>query len=296
MAHPQVGLFALGTTAHAYLEFDLTAGASADQLVATAAAISTAHDSTTGVNLVVGFRPELWASTRPQAALTATASFTEPIVGPDGFTMPATQHELLVWVAAAERDRTFDVTAGIGETLGSLATLVDESHGWPYQHHRDLTGFIDGTENPTAAEAPGLILVPDHEPAAGGTVLLVQRWEHDYAAWTALSDAEQERVIGRTKPDSIELDDRPSASHAARTDQDEFGKIFRRNTAYGTLHHHGTMFVGFSATQRPLDAMLRSMAGLDGDRDALTGYATPLTGAYYFVPSFDDLVEAQAPS
>src|SRR5262249_38242437 len=103
-------------------------------------------------------------------------------------------------------------------------------------------------------------------------------------------DSEQERVIGRTKPDSIELDDRPTTSHAARTDQDEFGKIFRRNTAYGTESHHGTMFVGFSATQRPLDAMLRGMAGEGGERDALTRFATPLTGSYYVVPSFDDLV------
>jgi putative iron-dependent peroxidase len=33
--------------------------------------------------------------------------------------------------------------------------------------------------------------------------------------------------------------------------------------------------------------MLESMAGLSGPRDALTRYTTPLTGAYYFVPSVD---------
>jgi hypothetical protein len=37
MAHPQVGLFALGTSAHAYLEFDLTSEALAERLVTTAA-------------------------------------------------------------------------------------------------------------------------------------------------------------------------------------------------------------------------------------------------------------------
>jgi putative iron-dependent peroxidase len=37
--------------------------------------------------------------------------------------------------------------------------------------------------------------------------------------------------------------------------------------------------------------MLESMAGLgpSGVRDALTRYTTPLTGAYYFVPSTDAL-------
>jgi putative iron-dependent peroxidase len=36
--------------------------------------------------------------------------------------------------------------------------------------------------------------------------------------------------------------------------------------------------------------MLASMAGIDGPRDALTRYTTPLTGSYYFVPSAPALV------
>jgi len=97
-------------------------------------------------------------------------------------------------------------------------------------------------------------------------------------------------VIGRRKLDSVELDDKPSDSHVASTDQDRFGKIFRRNTPYGTVTDHGTMFVGFSSEQRPLVAMLESMAGLaDGNRDALTRYTRALTGAYYFVPSTESL-------
>jgi porphyrinogen peroxidase len=122
-------------------------------------------------------------------------------------------------------------------------------------------------------------------------VLLLQRWAHDSAVWTQLPVADQQAVIGRRKQDSIELSDRPDSSHVARTDQDEFGTIFRRNTPYGSVLDHGTMFVGFSATQRPLAAMLESMAGITtGERDALTNYTRPLTGAYYFVPAVDDLV------
>jgi porphyrinogen peroxidase len=81
----------------------------------------------------------------------------------------------------------------------------------------------------------------------------------------------------------------------ARTDQDEFGHIFRRNTPYGWVSEHGTVFVGFSAEQGPLARMLDSMAGKDGVRDALTRFATPLTGAYYFVPSADDLLVFASP-
>jgi len=101
---------------------------------------------------------------------------------------------------------------------------------------------------------------------------------------------EQERVIGRTKDESVELAEQPPDSHVARTDQERFGDIFRRNTPYGCVTDHGTMFVGLSAEQRPQAAMLESMVGLtDGVRDALTRYTSPLTGAYYFVPSTQDL-------
>jgi porphyrinogen peroxidase len=100
----------------------------------------------------------------------------------------------------------------------------------------------------------------------------------------------QEQAIGRTKLDSTELADRPNDSHVATTDQDRFGKIFRRNMPYGTVTDHGTMFVGFSSDQIRLSAMLESMAGLTGGvPDALTGYTRPLTGAYYFVPSIAGL-------
>jgi putative iron-dependent peroxidase len=166
---------------------------------------------------------------------------------------------------------------------------------WPYRHDRDLTGFVDGTENPSLIDAPEVVCIPEGQPGAGGTVLLLQKWLHDTAQWESLSVHDQEQAMGRTKADSIELDDKPETSHVARTDQDTFGHIFRRNMPFGTTTRHGTMFVGFCARQRPLSGMLESMAGLtNGVRDALTRYTHPLTGAYYFVPSTERLREAGA--
>jgi len=196
----------------------------------------------------------------------------------------------VLWISGSAYDVVFDVARAAIAELRPLASVAEETSSWPYRHDLDLTGFIDGSENPTLVEASELILVPAGEPGAGGAVLLLQKWVHDASAWESLAVEEQEKVIGRTKPGSVELDDRPEDSHVARTDQDEFGHIFRRNMPYGTVTDHGTMFVGFAATRRPLEAMLGSMAGLTtGTRDALTRFTTPLTGAYYFVPSTEAL-------
>jgi porphyrinogen peroxidase len=196
----------------------------------------------------------------------------------------------VLWLSGSAYDVVFDMAREAIAALAAVASVAEESSSWPYRHDRDLTGFIDGSENPSLIDAPEVAVIPDGAPGAGGTILLLQKWSHDVTAWESLAVAQQEQVIGRRKDDSVELDDKPADSHVSRTDQDEFGKIFRRNMPYGTVVDHGTMFVGFSAEQRPLTTMLESMAGLtNGVRDALTRYTRPLTGAYYFVPSIDGL-------
>lgn len=295
MAIPQTGIFALGTLAHAYLELDLADGADPRALVTAVAGLSEPRTTLGGVNLVTGVRPELWADVAPSGAPSGVSSFTQPVVGRDGYTMPATQHDLLLWVAGGSYDVVFDAAIMMIAALQSVSVLADETAGWSYHRDLDLTGFIDGTENPSLSVAPAKVLIPDGAPGAGGSVLLLQKWVHDAPAWTSLPVAEQERAMGRRKSDGVELADKPETSHVARTDQDEFGTIFRRNTPFGTVRDHGTMFVGFSARQQYLAAMLDSMAGVSGERDDLTRYTRPLTGAYYFVPSLDDLAALTPP-
>jgi putative iron-dependent peroxidase len=249
-----------------------------------------------GINLVAGFKPELWQAVVPDESPAGLEGFNDPVVGTDGFTMPTTQHDAVLWLSGSAYDVIFDTARAAINALSGLASIAEETSSWPYRHDLDLTGFIDGTENPTLLEASDVVLVPDGSPGAGGTVLLLQKWAHDATAWESLPIEAQEAVIGRRKLDSIELDDKPADSHVARTDQDEFGKIFRRNMAYGTVTDHGTMFVGFSRERAPLQTMLQSMAGLvSGTRDALTQFTSPLTGAYYFVPSAAALLRLSAP-
>ena len=289
MRTPQGGIFALGTASHAYLEFAAVPGRAAE-LVAAIAALREPRTTMGGVNLVVGFRPSLWVEVVPDDAPPDVSDFDRELVGPDGFAMPATQHDAVLWLSGSAYDVVFEVARNAIAELRDVGAVVEETSSWPYMHDRDLTGFIDGTENPSLIDAPEFALVPESEPGGAGTVLLLQKWEHNVREWESLSVTEQEAVIGRLKPDSTEIEDKPENSHVASTDQDRFGKIFRRNMPYGTVTNHGTMFVGFSADQKRLSDMLASMAGLgDGPRDALTRYTRVLTGAYYFVPAADSL-------
>ena len=290
MALPQPGIFAVGTASHAYVELDLTAAADPVAAVGVLADLAERETTMAANNVVAGVRPEVWGRVSPGTMPEGLTGFEADVVGADGFAMPATQHDLALWFAAASYDVVFDATLDALRRLAAYAAPASELRGWSYHRDRDLTGFEDGTENPTLASAPGYALVPDGLPGAGGSVLLLQQWVHDTASWWALDDEAQGEVIGRTKRDSIELDPKPETSHAARTDQDDFGHVLRRNTAYGTVGDHGTVFVGFASSKAPLNAMLESMAGVDGPRDALTRYTTPLTGAYYWVPPTSDLV------
>jgi putative iron-dependent peroxidase len=291
----QSGIFALGTGSHAYLEFDLKPASAPLDMIRAIASLREPSITTGGVNMVVGFRPELWASVSPDQIPAHVEGFNRPVQGVEGFSMPATQHDLWLWVAGHAYERIFDAAREAISALAASTTLIDETHGWTYKDNRDLTGFIDGTENPSLEVAPEVVLVPDGSPGAGGSVVLVQKWVHDSTTWEALPVREQEKAIGRTKDDSTELPEevRGPHSHVSRNVIEEHGEeqhIFRRNTPFGTPAVHGTMFVGFSADQHRLARMLDRMAGVeDGIRDTLTYYTTAVTGAYYFVPSVQAL-------
>ena len=290
MCTPQTGIFALGTSSHAYLEFDILDAKKRKRFASTISAIREPRTTTGGVNFVIGFRPELLSDIVPDDVPPGVEGFNNEIQGTEGFVMPSTQHDALVWLSGSAYDVIFDMARSVIHDLAGQASLVEETSSWPYRHDRDLTGFIDGSENPTLLDAPIAALLPEGVPGAAGSVLLLQKWKHKVAEWEALPVEQQERIMGRTKVDSIEFENKPSDSHVARTDQDEFGNIFRRNMPYGTVDDHGTMFVGFSADQKRLSRMLDSMAGIiTGTRDALTRFTQPLTGSYYFVPSVESL-------
>jgi porphyrinogen peroxidase len=300
---PQFGIFAVGTSAHSFLEFTIRPDTTPLDLVRAVAELEEPHTTVGGVNIVVGVRPSIWARVASDQVPEHATDFSGPLIGVEGFTMPATQQDVWVWVAGAGHDLVFDVANDIVTTLRPVAEPATEVTGWSYRHSRDLTGFEDGTENPPLSRAADVAIVPAGQPGEGSSMVLVQQWVHKATAWNNLDVPTQERVIGRTKPDSIELDEniQPAESHVSRTViENENGnelKIFRRNVPYGTVAEHGTMFVGFTSDPPRMNRMLQRMAGNeDGIRDNLTRYATPLTGAYYVVPATEALHAFSTPA
>jgi porphyrinogen peroxidase len=295
VATPQPGVFALGTRSHFHLEFDVRPGASDDAVGHCLARLHAAIGAAGGSNLVVGAGSALWRRISPGDAPPGLRPF-DPVGNPSGRHAPATQHDIWVWLHGTGEDAVLDSARRVHDTLDPVATLAVEVPAFAYRDSRDLTGFIDGTENPPVEDALAVAVVAEG-PGAGGSFAIAQQWRHDLEAFGRLTVAEQEGVIGRTKPDSIELDDavKPPTAHIARVvvedDEGEELEIYRRSTPWGTVRAHGLYFIAFSADLERFDLMLARMFATSGDglHDRLTEFTAPLSGSYYFAPSLESL-------
>ncbi|HME05143.1 MAG TPA: Dyp-type peroxidase domain-containing protein, partial [Solirubrobacteraceae bacterium] len=100
---PQFGIFAQGTHAHHFLEFDLEPGVTPSEAMAAFRLLRTPDVSAGGVNLVVAFGSDLWRGVAPSMAPDDLAQF-QPIDGRDDRRVPATQHDAWLWISGAEPD------------------------------------------------------------------------------------------------------------------------------------------------------------------------------------------------
>jgi porphyrinogen peroxidase len=300
---PQFGIFAQGTIAHAFVEWDLRPDVDMTEAARVLGRLRGPTVSAGGVNLVVAFGSELWRALAPDQVPDGLGPF-QRIGTLGGHHAPAAQHDLWLWINGSSQDIVFEHTQAAARAITEVAELASEQVAFVHRDSRDLTGFIDGTANPAIADAPAAALVADGQPGAGGSHVLAMRWVHDLDAFEALSIEEQERVIGRTKASSIELEDeaKPPTAHIARVEiEDEAGNelpIYRRSVPYGTVAEHGLYFVAFSADRSRFDTMLGRMFGTDGDgrHDRLTDFSRPVSGAYYYAPPQNLLAELAIPS
>jgi putative iron-dependent peroxidase len=213
---------------------------------------------------------------------------------------PATPGDLLFHIRAAYQDQCFELAGQIMTVLDGAATVVDEVHGFKYFEMRDLLGFVDGTENPTGADAEAAVLIGDEDPDfRGGSYVIVQKYLHNLKAWNALTVEQQELAVGRTKLDDIELPDakKPANAHLVlNVIEDEDGnelQILRDNMPFGTIgaQEFGTYFIGYAKTPAVTELMLRRMfIGVpEGTHDRLLDFSTAVTGGLFFTPTSDFL-------
>ena len=218
----------------------------------------------------------------------------------------ATPGDLLFHIRAEQMGLCFEFATHVMKRLAGAVTVCDEVHGFRYFDDRDLLGFVDGTENPTGQAAAAAAITGGEDPGfAGGSYLIVQKYTHDMGAWNRLTVEEQEKAIGRTKLDDIELPDdvKPANSHVAvNTITEPDGterQIVRANMPFGSVGagEFGTYYAAYSATPSVTERMLERMFVGDppGNDDRILDFSTAVTGNLFFVPSADFLDDLPGP-
>lgn len=285
---PEAGPFAL------YVQIKITSEPSyvVQQLKAIPKLVEDLNASQPGAQLTssIAFSRSLWSKTN-QAMPDELIDFAQ--LGQGDIIAPATEVDLLLHFHSYRHDLHFYVLRKIMGDIAEHVEIVDETYGYRFMDARDMTDFIDGTENPKGEMRQAVAIIPEG-PFAGGSYVMAQRFIHNLPAWNRLSVAAQEKVIGRTKPDSIELDDVPAASHVGRVDIKEEGvglKIVRHSLPYGSVSgDHGLLFLAYCQTLHNIKVMLESMYGeKDGKSDQMLRFTKAVTGAYFFAPSAEML-------
>ncbi|GAM59399.1 dye-decolorizing peroxidase, yfeX-like subgroup [Vibrio ishigakensis] len=245
-----------------------------------------ADNEQSSIHLAISFSADFWSDIH---SASPSELITFPGYGKNNIVAPATDAHVFLHFHSARPDLHFELMQSFLKQVGEHVKIVDEVQGYRYLDDRDMTGFIDGTENPTDDDRATVALIAEGK-FAGGSYVMVQKFAHNLKPWHKLEQNKQERMIGRTKPDSVELDDVPNNSHVGRVDLKENGKglkMLRHSMPYGMVSEdHGLYFVGYCARLYNMDKMLKSMYGeIDGVTDMILNFSQAKTGAYFFAPS-----------
>ena len=128
---PQFGIFAQGTHAHHFLEFDLNPDVTPRTAVAAFRLLRAPDVSAGGVNLVVAFGSDAWRDVAPSMAPDDLGPF-EPLDGRDGRRAPATQHDAWLWISGAEPDVTWQSAHAAVLAVADAAHLATEQQAFTY--------------------------------------------------------------------------------------------------------------------------------------------------------------------
>jgi putative iron-dependent peroxidase len=212
----------------------------------------------------------------------------QPHTGP-GIEVPSTPAALWCWLRGDDRGELLHRSRSIEQALSqsfSLGSLID---AFQFSDSRDLTGYIDGTENPKDDEAVTAAFVSGGGPGIdGSSFVAVQQWVHDLGRFAAMSSARRDATFGRRRSDNEEIEDAPASAHVKRTAQESFEPeafVLRRSMPWSEGSRAGLVFVAFGRSLDAFEVQMNRMLGLDdGVTDALFDFTRPVTGASYWCP------------
>ena len=167
--------------------------------------------------------------------------------------------------------------------------LSEDVPTFKYRDGRDLSGYVDGTENPVDELAVDAAIARGRGAGHdGGSFVAAQKWVHDLDTLTAMTPGARDNLVGRRLSDNEELPDAPASAHVKRTAQEDFDPpafMVRRSMPWGDTRLHGIYFVAYGESLDRYERALRRMAGLDdGITDGLLRFSRAKTGGYYFCP------------
>jgi|TARA_B110000116_G_C16755061_1_gene545364 putative iron-dependent peroxidase len=242
---------------------------------------------------VVAIGEAYWDEFYPQARPALLSPF--PAMHSDDRVAPTNSYDIYIEIRSDRADVNHIVSTKVCQLLGNSVELIEQVQAFRFLDGRDLTGFVDGTENPQGLHRREVALVKDQDDInfAAGSYLHTQRYQHNLTLWGSLAEHEQEDVYGRTKRDNIEYDsaDKPLTAHTKRTNlKDEQGKsieIVRQSMPYGDMKRKGLFFVSYCQSPKPFEIILKSMIHGDchGNSDHLLKYTQAETGSSFFAPS-----------
>lgn len=217
---------------------------------------------------------------------------TFPAMTGPGSAFPSSQRWAWIYLAGDDLGELVDRGRVLREKLHPF-TLREDVATFRYRGGRDLTGYEDGTENPTGDKAKAAAIVSGREKALeGSSFVSVQRWIHDLDGFRKRGDEEGDAIFGRSRVENLELPDAPVSAHVKRAAQETFDPpafMVRRSMPWVSGEDAGLYFVAFGESLDRFERVLGRMAGLeDGVVDALLDFTRPLTGAHYWCPPLVD--------
>jgi len=208
-----------------------------------------------------------------------------------GVEVPSTQADLWIWLRGDERGEIAKRARGILTKLSAgfevVRTVDGFKNGVDLEIGLDLSGYVDGTENPQGQAALDAAFAPD-----GSSFVSVQQWVHDLSHFDALALDARNDIIGRRISDNEEMETAPDFAHVKRAAQESFTPeafVLRRSMPWVDGGKEGLVFVAFGRSFDAFEAILHRMVGAqDGIVDGLFQFTHPVSGANYWCPPVKD--------